>query len=164
MKLRLAALLVGVGLVGTVAGCGDAGDSQSRADRSPSASPSASSPSATPPSAEPTSGTPGGESPSPDVTGPPPNRPPGTLPPNRPPQKPTDTVVPGWVVGTITGASSGPCYGLMTDDGTEYALYSSKGFAVRRGERLRVQVDSLKLKIYCGPGRHAAVKQYEQIR
>jgi hypothetical protein len=164
MKLRIAALLVGVGLVATVTGCGDADKSESRADKSPSASPSAGSPSATPPSAEPSAGTPGGESPSPDVTGAPPPRMPGTPPASRPPQKPTDTVVPGWVVGTITAASSGPCYGMMTDDGAEYALYGNQGFAVHRGQRIRVKVDTLRLKIYCGPGRHAAVKEYEPIR
>jgi hypothetical protein len=52
---------------------------------------------------------------------------------------------------------------MVTDDGTQYALHTSKGFAVRRGERIRVRVEELKLKIYCGPGRHAAVKEYEKV-
>ncbi len=161
MNRRITAALASAVLVAGLAGCG--GSEKSDESAAPTKSNSASPSGAPSPSGSPSAGTPGGESPSPDVTGPPPKRPPGQPPANRPPQKPTDTVVPGWVVGTVTGASSGPCYGMVTDDGTEYALYSTKGYAARRGERIRVQVDELKLKIYCGPGRHAAVRAYEKV-
>jgi hypothetical protein len=164
MKLRIAAIAAGAGLVLSLAACGDSGEDtkpeakpESTASASPTSSPTTS------PTAVPPSGTPGGESPAPDTTGAPPKRPPVNPPANRPPQKPTDTVVPGWIVGTVTAASSGPCYGMVTDDGRQYALYSSAGYAARRGERIRVQVDQLKLKIYCGPGMHASVKEYEKV-
>lgn len=163
MKLRITALAASAGLVLGLAACGDSGeDSKSEAKPKPSASATSGAPT-TSPTAAPPSGTPGGESPAPDTTGLPPKRPPVSPPASRPPQKPTDTVVPGWVVGTVTAASSGPCYGMVTDDGRQYALYSSDGFAVRRGERIRVQVDQLRLKIYCGPGMHAAVRAHEKV-
>jgi len=85
-------------------------------------------------------------------------------PPTGPPRKPSDTVVAGWVVGTVTGASSGPCYGLVTDDGKQYALHSAEGFKVNKGDRLRVRTARLAIKIYCGPGEHAAVTHYQLIR
>jgi hypothetical protein len=164
MKLRITAVATGAGLVFSLAACGDSGkDSKPEAKPEPSTSATTSAPATTSPTAAPPSGTPGGESPAPDTTGRPPQRPPVNPPASRPPQKPTDTVVPGWVVGTVTAASSGPCYGMVTDDGRQYALYSSAGYAVRRGERIRVQVDQLKLRIYCGPGMHAAVKAYEKV-
>jgi hypothetical protein len=143
MIQRTATLLVAAGLIAAAAGCGGSGDDKTSAEPSPSrsASPAAS---ATP-------------------TATPPTTPPSTSP-SRPPNTPTDTVVaPGWVVGTATAASTGPCYGLVTDDGTEYALHSSAGFAVRKGERIRVRIDRLALKIYCGPGAPAAVKEHETI-
>jgi hypothetical protein len=163
MKLRITALAAGAWLVLSLAACGDSGeDGKPEAKPEPSASATSGAPTPSP-TAEPPSGTPGGESPAPDTTGTPPKRPPVNPPASRPPQKPTDTVVPGWIVGTVTAASSGPCYGMVTDDGRQYALYSSAGFAARRGERIRVQVDQLKLKIYCGPGMHASVKEYEKV-
>ena len=154
MIQRITILLAGVGLVAAAAGCGGTSDDATKTP-SPSASASPSG-SVTPTPGTPTPGTstPPGNSTTPPPTGPTPTG---------PPNKPTDTVAPGWVVGTVMAASSGPCYGLVTDDGKEYALHSSDGFAVRKGERYRVRVARLALKIYCGPGTHASVQEHEKI-
>jgi hypothetical protein len=158
MKLRIAVLFAGAGLLSTVAGCG--ADDASRGDRSPSVSASPTASASASASASPsTTLSPG------TTTAPPSNpTPPTATPPTGPPRKPSDTVVAGWVVGTVTGASSGPCYGLVTDEGKQYALHSSEGFKVNKGDRLRVRTGRLAIKIYCGPGEHAAVKQYQLIR
>jgi len=157
MIQRITILLAGVGLVAAAAGCGGASDEATKTP-SPSASTSSSG-SATPTPGTPTPGTSGTSTPPANSTTPPPTGPTPTGPPN----KPTDTVAPGWVVGTVMAASGGPCYGLVTDDGKEYALHSSDGFTVRKGERYRVRVARLALKIYCGPGTHASVQEHEKI-
>src|SRR5690349_7245222 len=48
--------------------------------------------------------------------------------PSGPPREPTDNDKPtGWIVGTVTAGGTGPCYGLVTDDGIKYALHSTAG-------------------------------------
>ncbi len=146
MNQRIAALIIGIGLAAATAGCGgDSDQASSERSASPSGSPSPSASGSVTP-------TPGSATPTPPPTST-----------TGPPNKPTDTVAPGWVVGTIMAASSGPCYGLVTDDGKEYALHSTAGFAVNKGQRFRVRVDRLAIKIYCGPGTHAAIKEHEKI-
>jgi hypothetical protein len=139
MNPRAAAALA-IGLVMAVAGCGSGQGSRTPDGRaSGSASPSPSSP---PPTAGPTS-TP--------------------TPPKNPPKTPTDQVGTEWVVGTATKDSKGPCYGLVTDDGVQFALYGG-GIALRKGERMRAKIGPLKLKIYCGPGRHASIIELRPVR
>jgi hypothetical protein len=55
------------------------------------------------------------------------------------------------LVGTVTVASSGPCYLIETDDGVAYALYGSGG-TVRLGQRVRVEVKPLTQAVTCSPG------------
>lgn len=78
-------------------------------------------------------------------------------PPSRPPRKPTDPKPGDRLAGRVTKGGSGPCYGLVTDDGTQYALHSSAGITLEEGTYVRVVVEPLKLKIYCGPGQHMAL-------
>lgn len=151
MSPRIATLLAVVGLA--VAGCG-ADQSRDSADPSPSSSASASaSPSSLSPSPPPSSAPPSNpQLPTPSAS-------------SRPPKKPTDTIAgKGWVTGTATADSTGPCYGLVTDDGQQYALHSADGFAVKKGARIRVRVARLAIKIYCGPGEHASVTEYQPVR
>jgi hypothetical protein len=42
-------------------------------------------------------------------------------------------------------------------DGAQYAVYGDQGWTLRRGERVRVRVEPLRLKIYCGPGTHVSM-------
>jgi hypothetical protein len=78
-------------------------------------------------------------------------------PPSGPPRTPSDQVPVGWLTGTVTAGGTGPCYGLETDDGAQYAVYGDQGWTLRRGERVRVRVEPLRLKIYCGPGTHVSM-------
>lgn len=88
--------------------------------------------------------------------------PPSQQPPSRPPKTPTD-VPPGWIVGIVTKGGTGPCYGMETDQGKLYALYGSDGVALERGSRVRVRVEPLKLKIYCGPGQQVNILEIKQV-
>ena len=70
------------------------------------------------------------------------------------PHGPTDLIKKtGVVVGTVTRGGSGPCYGLETDDGTEYAVHVPGGRVVTKGERVRVSVTPSTRPPDCGPGR-----------
>jgi len=74
--------------------------------------------------------------------------------PTGPPRDPTDQIKKtNIIVGTVTRGGSGPCYGLQTDDGVEYALYSSRGETLTRGTRVTVRTRSTSRRIDCGPGR-----------
>jgi len=109
----------------------------------PAVAPSPSAPppiSALPPTsaAAPTSGGP---------TGTPPSKPAGI------PKTPTDIIrTAGWVEGTVTRGGSGPCYGLVTFDGVEYAMYSVAGPKLAKGDHIRARLTPAKLRISCGDG------------
>jgi hypothetical protein len=156
MTLRLVALLAGLGVAMAAAGCGG-GEDSARAERS--ASPSSTPSGSGAPSPSTTRSTPAPSDPSPSSAVPPPT----AKPPTGPPKTPTDRIKPGWVVGTIAADSGGPCYRLITDEGVEYALHSSAGFVARKGQRLRVQVGPMLVKMYCGPGRPASASEFKLL-
>ncbi|MCI0687156.1 MAG: hypothetical protein L0Y54_07975 [Sporichthyaceae bacterium] len=66
--------------------------------------------------------------------------------------QPTDVVA-----GRIVRGGSGPCYGLETDDGTQHALYSADGLTLEEGAVVRVRIEPLLIRIYCGPGHHVKI-------
>jgi hypothetical protein len=72
--------------------------------------------------------------------------------PSAPPQTPSDQRRTDWIAGRITRGGDGPCFGLVTDEGKEYALYSTAKVTLKAGESVRVQVAPLRLKISCGSG------------
>lgn len=78
-------------------------------------------------------------------------------PPLKPPKKPTDLVPRDIVAGRVTRGGSGPCYGLITDDGQEYALHSTAGVTLTEGKYVRVRFASMTAGVDCGPGRHVAM-------
>lgn len=80
--------------------------------------------------------------------------PPTAVPPSAPPKTPSDDRRADWIAGRITRAGGGPCYGLVTDDGKVYALYSTEKMSLKVGDTVRVQVAPLRLKISCGEGTH----------
>jgi hypothetical protein len=85
--------------------------------------------------------------------------PPPSLPPPSPPgsgkvSPPTDPQPTGIVVGRIVRGGSGPCYGVETDDGKLYAVYSTQASDLAVGTTVRVKTAPLLLKIYCGEGEH----------
>jgi hypothetical protein len=85
--------------------------------------------------------------------------------PTAPPRGPTDDIKDtDWVVGTVTTGGSGPCYGLTTDDGTQYALHGAAGVQLVRGARMRVQTRPALVRIYCGPGKLVEMTRAEPLR
>ena len=83
----------------------------------------------------------------------------------KPPKEPTDQQPnTGWVGGMITRGGKGPCYGLVADDGQRYALYSAAGLELAQGARVRVNLETTMLRIYCGPGTLMAMTQAEPIK
>ena len=86
-------------------------------------------------------------------------------PPTGPPSRPTDDIE--WsevVVGTINRGGEGPCYGLVTDDGIQYALHEAKGRTLTRGMRVRVAATASRLDIACGTGTLIEVKTLTPLR
>ena len=84
---------------------------------------------------------------------------PTLTPPTGPPSEPTDDIKPtGIVVGTVNRGGDGPCYGLVTDDGVQYALYEAKGRTLTPGIRIKVDATPSRLRIDCGTGTLVEVK------
>lgn len=52
----------------------------------------------------------------------------------------------------MTAGGTGPCYGFLTDDGAELALYSEAGLNLTAGARLTVKVSPAAFTAECGPG------------
>jgi hypothetical protein len=84
--------------------------------------------------------------------------------PTAPPEDPTDQIKDtSIVVGLVTRGGSGPCYGLQTDNGTQYALYSNTKHELPRGKYVRVQTKPSLLRIDCGPGKLLEIVRVESI-
>ena len=85
--------------------------------------------------------------------------------PAAPPSDPTDDIKPTEiVVGTVNRGGKGPCYGLVTDDGVQYALYEAKGRALTAGTRVTVDASPSRLRIDCGAGTLVEVKTLTPLR
>lgn len=69
-----------------------------------------------------------------------------------PPTEPSDRIGSMWVTGTVTRGGDGPCYGLVGDEGAEYALYSGAGRTLEKGARVAVLVSPAAFSVDCGPG------------
>ena len=79
-----------------------------------------------------------------------------------PPKSPTDALKKtDLVVGLITRGGGGPCYGLQTDDGTQYALYSRTALTLTRGSYVKAHTKPATVKIFCGPGRFLEITKLE---
>ncbi|SDT72519.1 hypothetical protein [Actinoplanes derwentensis] len=82
----------------------------------------------------------------------------------KPPKEPTDNLPEtGWIAGMVTIGGKGPCYGLLADDGQRYALYSTAGTELAKGARVKVQLETTPIRIYCGPGTLMAMTASEPI-
>jgi len=94
-----------------------------------------------------------------------PTQPPASVEPTRPAQGANDKIKdPAWMVGTVTAGGSGPCYGLLTDDGTRYALHSTTGTTLTEGARMRVKTERTQVRIFCGPGKLVEMTAAEPVR
>jgi hypothetical protein len=81
------------------------------------------------------------------------------------PSTPSDPRPPKDVlVGQVTRGGSGPCYGMVTDDGKEYAFYSTEGVTLDKGDTVKIQYEPLRLKIYCGAGEHVSAVKITKVK
>jgi hypothetical protein len=79
-----------------------------------------------------------------------------------PPKSPTDALKKtDLVVGVVTLGGTGPCYGLQTDDGTQYALYSRTALKLTHGTYVKVHTKPATVRIFCGPGRFLEITKLE---
>ncbi|MGC4895614.1 hypothetical protein [Micromonospora sp. DT31] len=72
--------------------------------------------------------------------------------PTGPPKTPTDNRPTGVVAGWITRGGSGPCYGLMDENGTEYAVYGPNAGELRKGDLVTLRLTARDRSVDCGPG------------
>ncbi|MFI6267823.1 hypothetical protein [Micromonospora zamorensis] len=144
-------------LVISLAGCsGKNGDAVPEERITP---PSAASSPARPPASDPNAG-PNGPSAGPDGTSVPSAGRPTPLPryPSpKPritplPKEPTDNRRTDVIAGRITRGGGGPCYGLTTLDGIEYALHGTGVGDLREGSLVTLRVAPPTSKVDCGPG------------
>jgi hypothetical protein len=85
--------------------------------------------------------------------------------PSAPPSEPTDDIKASTIiVGTVNRGGSGPCYGLVTDDGVQYALYEAKGRTLTKGIRITVDAVPSRLLIACGTGTLVEVTTLTPLR
>ena len=94
---------------------------------------------------------------------------PPTLGPASPPapgkvSPPTDPQPVDVIVGRVVRGGDGPCYGVETDDGDIYAVYSTTAGNLAVGTTVRVKTKPLLIKIYCGEGKHVAAVSVEIVR
>ncbi|WP_245666937.1 hypothetical protein [Micromonospora sediminicola] len=69
-----------------------------------------------------------------------------------PPKKPTDNRPTGVVAGWITRGGSGPCYGLVDENGREYAVHGPEAGELREGDFVTLRLTSRDRSVDCGPG------------
>ncbi|MEU8296226.1 hypothetical protein AB0C04_02915 [Micromonospora sp. NPDC048909] len=141
-----------------LAACARSGPGDAGTTAPPATSPTASA-SATPTPEQTTGPTPGAASPpSPAATGSPARPPvsatelPTLRPPAVKPSPPTDLRPAGLVSGHITRGGRGPCYGLVAEDGTEYALHGPNAGELRQGSFVTLRLTPTMARIACGPG------------
>ncbi|MBM7083525.1 hypothetical protein ACN267_22825 [Micromonospora sp. WMMD734] len=84
--------------------------------------------------------------------------------PTAPPRHPTDRRRPDRLAGRITRGGDGPCYGLVTDDGHEYALHGPGLGTVAAGSTVVVTVDPAVPPAACGPGTPVGVVRISVVR
>ncbi|WP_197701254.1 hypothetical protein [Micromonospora coriariae] len=169
MHPRTRTTLTGAGLALTLAltGCADTQDGDAvSAEQSPSASPSdgAQSPAPAPPAAAPASPP---TDPTPSSPAGRPARPrtplPTLSPPTGPPRNPTDVRKANLVAGRINRGGDGPCYGLVTDDGRQYALHGTGMGSFAVGTVVRVTIGPADPAADCGPGTPASIVKINSV-
>ncbi|WP_433299898.1 hypothetical protein ACQP2F_01525 [Actinoplanes sp. CA-030573] len=84
---------------------------------------------------------------------------------SHPPNDPSDLIKPrDYIVGTVTAGGTGPCYGLETDDGKQYALHSTAGIELTKGTRIKIKTQAARVRIDCGPGMLLELISAEPLR
>ncbi|MEH1026494.1 MULTISPECIES: hypothetical protein [Micromonospora] len=78
--------------------------------------------------------------------------PPTMRPPAAKPSPPSDLRQTDLISGTITQGGTGPCYRLVSEDGTEYALHGPDAGELRTGSFVTLRIGPARARISCGPG------------
>jgi len=73
-------------------------------------------------------------------------------PPVAKPSPPSDLRQTDLISGTITQGGTGPCYRLVSEDGTEYALHGPDAGELRTGSFVTLRIGPARARISCGPG------------
>ncbi|MEU4712322.1 hypothetical protein AB0F73_01425 [Micromonospora purpureochromogenes] len=84
-------------------------------------------------------------------------------PPSGLPKKPTDNRRTDVVAGRINRGGPGPCYGLVTDDGRQYALHGSGMGSFAAGTTVLVTIGPADPAHDCGPGDAATIVKIEPV-
>jgi hypothetical protein len=72
--------------------------------------------------------------------------------PMEPPSTPTDPQPQNVVAGRVVRSDAGPCFGVETDDGKLYAVYSPSSGALPVGTTVLVKIGPAASDWECGPG------------
>lgn len=175
IRATLRTLGPGVALTLALSGCAGSrnGDvvSAEQTPGAPSTGAAGSDPTAGSADAAPTAGATGAAPSAPDPTSPsgrsrPPlsaTRPPTLGPPTAPPRWPSDLRKANVLAGRITRGGAGPCYGLVTDDGREYALHGPDRGTFATGAWVRVTVGPADPTANCGPGTPASIVKIDPV-
>ncbi|RKN48404.1 hypothetical protein [Micromonospora endolithica] len=128
-------------------------------------SPAPTPPGGTEPPAGPTATPPAGSVAPSGRTGPSlsPTRPPTPGPPTALPSRPTDLRRVNALAGRITRGGDGPCYGLVTDDGREYALHGVGKGSFATGTWVQVTIGPADPAADCGSGTPATLVKIAPI-
>jgi hypothetical protein len=153
--------LLALGVLIAVAGCGaqeqpSVGAGRPYPSNSLSVSPTSPAPSPTPSTPLPLS-----ERPSPPARSPLPTLTRNSSPPDNPTDQIKKTTL---VVGLVTHGGTGPCFGVQTDDGTEYALYSALELTLKRGQHVQLWTRPSSLRIDCGSGQFREITGVKATR
>ncbi|QGN45823.1 hypothetical protein ACN26Y_05710 [Micromonospora sp. WMMD558] len=84
-------------------------------------------------------------------------------PPTAPPKRPTDPYRANVLAGRITRGGDGPCYGLTTDDGREYALHGAGVGTFATGTWVRVTIGPATPGVDCGAGIPATIVKISPV-
>ncbi|WP_370462006.1 hypothetical protein, partial [Micromonospora sp. ALFpr18c] len=73
------------------------------------------------------------------------------------PTDPTDLRATGLVAGHVTRGGRGPCYGLVSEDGIEYALHGTGFGTLTEGSFVTLRIIARSSEVDCGPGVRASI-------
>ena len=91
------------------------------------------------------------------------NPPPTLKPPSEPPKSPTDSRPRDLLVGRVVSGGSGPCYGVETDEGKVYAVYSTTAGELPIGTTVRVTTGPPPSDVDCGDGTPVTGKRIDIV-
>ncbi|MDY7085197.1 MAG: hypothetical protein SYR96_08845 [Actinomycetota bacterium] len=63
----------------------------------------------------------------------------------------------GSINATVTKGGGGPCYGLLSEDGVAWSVYSKKSVPIAKGDHVQARITPGKTPMDCGSGRPATL-------